>query len=410
MATIIVTSNADSGSGSLRKAISDAATGDTITFDDSLEVDGVITIDIESYITISLKDLTIDGEGRVVIDGQNITRAFYIQRSTSNIKGIEFLNCYDISSTGGMSLNTGANVTLENCVFNNCNGRYGGGVSLAQTASGVITNCTFANCIASSGGAAVYCNNSGTTIINGGTFGDTTSSSNILFYNTSGTLTFSGVVSIDKITLNANTSTVINGSLTIGAASIGSGALITFDGIDKVLAITTTFSGSSATYAATTDSTGYLALYSGATAPTVGTGIKNCTYGANILTASIDEDSVDWTATNLSTPILIEQQNNSAWNTLTDSATGGTYSDTFTSGDTVRLFDGVTFRTVTYTPPAPPPPIAQYWLVNSFAVEAGTWTINASAIATNGGGGTDPVTGDPLPYWTITTDDITPNF
>ena len=31
-------------------------------------------------------------------------------------------------------------------------------------------------------------------------------------------------------------------------------------------------------------------------------------------------------------------------------------------------------------------------------------------ITYRGGGGTDPVTGDPLPYWTITTDDITPNF
>lgn len=58
-ATLTVTNGNDSGAGSLRQAILDAALGDTIGFDPSL---AGRTIALNSQINLE-KDLTIDGSG-----------------------------------------------------------------------------------------------------------------------------------------------------------------------------------------------------------------------------------------------------------------------------------------------------------------------------------------------------------
>jgi len=72
-ATLTVMNANDSGSGSLRQAIADAASGETITFDSAL---AGATIALNSQLTIN-KDLTIDGSGlssHVILSGQNTTR------------------------------------------------------------------------------------------------------------------------------------------------------------------------------------------------------------------------------------------------------------------------------------------------------------------------------------------------
>ncbi|MFN3349962.1 beta strand repeat-containing protein [Pseudorhodoplanes sp.] len=80
MAVITVTSNADSGAGSLRQAIIDAAAGDTIVFHADLAGQ---TITLASQITIN-KDLTINGDvngdrkADITISGNNATRIFLI--------------------------------------------------------------------------------------------------------------------------------------------------------------------------------------------------------------------------------------------------------------------------------------------------------------------------------------------
>lgn len=77
-AQLLVTSNADSGPGSLRQAITDAASGDTITFSGGMAVTlttGLLTID---------KNLTIDGDlnndlaPEVTVSGNGISRVFQV--------------------------------------------------------------------------------------------------------------------------------------------------------------------------------------------------------------------------------------------------------------------------------------------------------------------------------------------
>lgn len=71
MATIYFTSNADSGSGTLRAAIASAENGDTIAPDPTVFTTGPIIIAVSSVLIAANKNLTIDGgELGVVLDGQ----------------------------------------------------------------------------------------------------------------------------------------------------------------------------------------------------------------------------------------------------------------------------------------------------------------------------------------------------
>lgn len=447
--------------------------GDIIDFSDELEEDGVITILLSSQIDLPAKILTIDGGGhagngetlqtRVVLDAQQVGRHLRLTASSpngvsvkdltlcnglvsgdggvltavsSNINAFEFCvfkdnnansagaaflsgtsqtifsnclfdNCQSTSSGGGIYTYSSTNNTFSFCSFRDCTATNSGGAfCTTQTSETLIENCLFNHCSANSGGALYATNTSKATLTNC-SFVPPANNEKITLYNNSTntdvSLIINGATACDHVWFSANTKTVINGKLTADVLTITTGASVTFSGVDSILAATTTASIGSASFTAAADSTGYLALPYGTTPPTVGTGVKTCIYGANIESASVSATVVSWTAETLSTPILIEQLSRDNWNTLTDAATGGTYSGTFGEGVTVRLFDGVNFY---YTSrPAP------YWLVNSFAVNASNgWIVDASAVATNGGGGTDPVSGDPLPYWTITTDDITPNF
>src|SRR3990170_2541731 len=79
--TLIVTSSADSGPGTLRQALQDAQNGDTITFDPAtFPPDTPVTISLSSGLPeITQGNLTIDASNAgVVLDGSNITTPEFV--------------------------------------------------------------------------------------------------------------------------------------------------------------------------------------------------------------------------------------------------------------------------------------------------------------------------------------------
>ena len=144
--TITVVNSADSGAGSFRDAIADAAPGDTITFSESLE-----KITLANEIVID-KSVTIDGNGVTIVSGNSETRIFQIYNKNEDIfvsllnMGIVDAN-NSIDEFGGAIYNNGENLTLENCLLNNNANTVAEGKGGAVYTSGVLTvkNCVFSN-------------------------------------------------------------------------------------------------------------------------------------------------------------------------------------------------------------------------------------------------------------------------
>ncbi|MBD2694917.1 DUF4347 domain-containing protein, partial [Anabaena catenula] len=137
LATITVTSNADSGAGSLRQAIANAAAGDTITFASSL-ANQTITL-TSGQLTIN-KNLTIDGGAvtNLKISGNNASRVFAVtpnaiyQPSNVVFRNIIIANgrvngTDESAAGGGIRTFDASTILVENCQLNNNYAGYGGG-------------------------------------------------------------------------------------------------------------------------------------------------------------------------------------------------------------------------------------------------------------------------------------------
>ncbi|MDO9041283.1 MAG: hypothetical protein Q7U64_02925, partial [Desulfocapsaceae bacterium] len=116
-ATLTVTSSADSGAGTLRQAILDAVADDTITFDSTTFPPATpTTITLASQLTIN-KNLTINGNGRVILDANQTGRVMLIDDGTAaimsvSISGISFKNGLVTGPGGGIY--TKEHLTLAN--------------------------------------------------------------------------------------------------------------------------------------------------------------------------------------------------------------------------------------------------------------------------------------------------------
>src|SRR5215471_4087736 len=108
----IVTTNADSGAGSLRQAISDACVGSTITFDMSQVVSPITLTSAELPIN---KNLTIQGPGAgtLTVSGNNLVRVFNVQSGTAAISDLTVANGRTFSGNGAGIANLGT-LTLTN--------------------------------------------------------------------------------------------------------------------------------------------------------------------------------------------------------------------------------------------------------------------------------------------------------
>jgi len=227
-ATLTVTSNADSGTGSLRAAIAAAANGDAINFASDM------TITIGSTLTIS-KNLTIDATGHnVAIDGNASVTVFLVTSSaTAAITHLTIQNgrasetnlgyCNGLRCGGGI-FNSGTLTLNDSRLLNNTlTFGYGGGVYNDVGGTATLTNCTVSGNSAASGGG----------VFNYG--GPMTISNSTLSGNTASAFG-GGIGNFD--TLAINNSTVSGNSAAIGGGIDHSGVAITLTN--------TTLSGNSA--------------------------------------------------------------------------------------------------------------------------------------------------------------------
>jgi hypothetical protein len=174
-ATLTVTSNADSGTGSLRDTVGSAASGDTIDFQPGLTSPITLT---SGQIAIT-KALTIQGPGAgaLTISGNNASRIFYVHPAsvqTVTISGVTLANGNVATGPGGAVYSKGANFTLQNSVVqdsfvNSTTGVTGGGgvFAIGNGVTLTISGSTVQNNSAHGGGGGAYlqAGTSGTSLV-----------------------------------------------------------------------------------------------------------------------------------------------------------------------------------------------------------------------------------------------------
>lgn len=122
MATIYFTSNADSGAGTLRAAISSAKAGDVIMPDPNVFTSGPVVIVISSALPPFPNDATLDGgELGIVLDGQsqNMGASSVVRTSGTTLTVINVtLTGYKVNANAPVMLNiTNGNYTYKRCKF-----------------------------------------------------------------------------------------------------------------------------------------------------------------------------------------------------------------------------------------------------------------------------------------------------
>jgi hypothetical protein len=166
----MVTSNADSGAGSLRYALQNASPNDIIYVDSS-----VGTISLSS--SLSFSNRIIDGNGVTITRNpswttvDNYSQLLRTGGTTVTISRVHFKDGRT-TQNGGAIYNQATNLTLESCIFsgNKCIGNNGfGGVIYNQDFKTLtVKGCTFYNNEASQSAGAIY--NSGILILEGNLF------------------------------------------------------------------------------------------------------------------------------------------------------------------------------------------------------------------------------------------------
>jgi len=148
-ATLTVLNTADSGAGSLRQAVADAGSGDILVFDGSAFPDATTgTITLGSGAIVTDKALTIEGGGKVTIDGNNNSRIFTIDDGLSPQVNVVLSG---LILTNGNDTNGGAIYNLENLtvsssvIFSNTATGDGGGIYNSGAAASLDATTLFGN-------------------------------------------------------------------------------------------------------------------------------------------------------------------------------------------------------------------------------------------------------------------------
>lgn len=175
MSTITVTNGNDSGIGSLRQAINDAVSGDTIDFDP-----GVTIITIDSSLDILSKNLTIIGNGSSSLQiTNNLTnfRFITIDNSSVSISGIKLKGN---GGSGGIVTSNAINLTLNDVIIEDHSfSTFGFGAGMHFNGGTLnMTNTIIQNNSTNSNGGGVYIQASGANISNSSIIGNISASGN----------------------------------------------------------------------------------------------------------------------------------------------------------------------------------------------------------------------------------------
>ena len=406
MATIYFTSNADSGDGTLRDAMTNASDGDIIA-PDPTAFSGLSEVVIALSSGLPLASVSIVGSPsqRIILDRQGSGYFFRVTTSgkTLAFSYVDFANGYRTTSSESPFYIGSANttVTFDGCRFYNNVGAYSGFLRGVSGATG--STITFQNCVAwnnthtnSSYSASVFTYQSAadpTIELTGCTF-DTAGEVPFLnpgSYTRTGCL-FDGVndwqVDFDTVgfvdrtnhdyRLALGSSYLTGGSLTgddilghlrtgsIGAydgswivadaivssdttvdyLEISASGTLTLSGSDRILTVSKgVYFTSGGT--ATSSTRGYVVLPSGVSASALTlSNVVACYSGAGATNLSADETGYSWSAENSSVAVVLEKKVGSAWTTVAQTS-GTSYSETLSAGQHVRLFDGEIFLTAT---------------------------------------------------------------
>jgi predicted outer membrane repeat protein len=211
--TVTVSSNADTGAGSLRQAITSAAAGNIIVFDPTVK-----TIELASKLEIR-KSLTIEGNGVTLTPAAGWTAGpatplmdiYFTGDGTITVRRVHFKDGRGTGS-GGAVYNLGGNLTFESCIFSgnstDSTTAYGGAIYNSGTGTLSVKGCTFYENSSRTGGA----------IYSGGTL---TLTGNLFYGNTATNLCPVVYVRSDGGTVTSNGYNVVD--VTLGTANTESG-------------------------------------------------------------------------------------------------------------------------------------------------------------------------------------------
>lgn len=200
----VVTSSADSGTGSLRAVLSAAVSGETITFSMPLT-----TIALSSELPIA-RSVTIQGPGANNLAISNATgRVFNLDGSAKTvlISGLHLTGKNPVGD-GGAILKTAGDLTIDACLIDNSTAAGDGGAIRNRFSNNgyylTITNSTLAGNTATKGGAISFEAGFGLTISN-------STITNNRATDSSGAIGLNGFAFIYNSTIVGNTATFVGG-------------------------------------------------------------------------------------------------------------------------------------------------------------------------------------------------------
>jgi uncharacterized protein (TIGR03437 family) len=224
MQSVIVRNTNDTGSGSLRQTIQDAAANRDIIFGASFS-NTARTITLTSGEIVIDKNLNIIGTGigLLTLSGNNTNRIFRIARAANNatISDLIILNGRATGIGGGGILSDG-NLTVNRCIFRNNSAEFTGGGFIATSSSTTFIDTTFTGNTAGNStqgiGGAIYSVNADVTL-NGCTINanQSQSASGIFFSTTAAQQ--NRKLRVVNTTISDNTATQISGGIFLNSSA-----------------------------------------------------------------------------------------------------------------------------------------------------------------------------------------------